>query len=59
MSTHLELLKRRLFDMDVNIISIFPGSNRDATAEQIAEQINRSLSQIAAGDCEIVTDFED
>lgn len=59
MGIHLELLKTRLFDMDVNIISIFPGSDKDATTEQIAEEMNRSLSQIAAGDYELVTDFDD
>lgn len=53
MSTQLELAKKRLFDKDslaATNIKIFPGNNRNATAEQFAEQINRSLSQIEAGD---------
>ena len=50
-------LKHRLFDkagLDVRNVSITPGSNREATPEQIAEQINKSLDQIEAGDCELV-----
>ncbi len=53
MGQQLELAKKRLFDKDslaVTNIKMFPGSNRDATAEQFAEQINKSLSQIEAGD---------
>ena len=53
MGQQLEVAKKRLFDKDslaVTNIKMFPGSNRDATAEQFAEQINKSLSQIEAGD---------
>jgi hypothetical protein len=49
----LELAKKRLFDSDglgVTNIKMFPGSSRDVTPEQIAEQINRALSQIETGD---------
>lgn len=56
MTQPMELAKNRLFDadaLDVKNINVFPGSNRDATPTQIAEQINRSLSQIEAGDFEI------
>lgn len=61
MGAQLELAKKRLFDKDslaANNIKMFPGSNRDATAEQFAEQINKSLSQIDAGDFDEVN-FED
>jgi hypothetical protein len=55
--TQLEIAGHRLFDKDAlaaSNISITPGTNRDATAEQIAEQINRSISQIEAGVFELV-----
>lgn len=57
MSQQLEFAKHRLFDADalaVGNIKLFPGSSRDATSEQFAEQINKSLSQIEAGDFEEV-----
>lgn len=61
MGQQLELAKRRLFDADslaVTNIKLFPGSSRDTTAEQFAEQINKSLSQIESGDFEEVS-FDD
>jgi hypothetical protein len=52
-----EIAKARLFDkdeLDVKNINVFPGACRDVTPEQVAEQINRSISQIEAGDFEEV-----
>jgi hypothetical protein len=53
MGTQLELAKHILFDKDaldaVNV-KLFPGSSRDATPEQMAEQINKTIAQIEAGD---------
>lgn len=50
--------KKRLFDHDAfgvsSNFSLFRGSNREVTPEQVAEQINRSLSEIEAGDYEEV-----
>jgi hypothetical protein len=57
MMMQLELAKGRLFDTDslnVNNLKLFTGTNRDVTAEQFAEQINKSLSRIEAGDFELV-----
>lgn len=57
MGQHLELAKKRLFDKDslaVTNIKLFPGSNRDTTPEQFADEINKAISQIEAGDFEIV-----
>lgn len=62
MSAQLDLAKKRLFDTDglnVQNIKMFPGTSRDATPEQVAEQINRAISQIEAGDVEFVDNFED
>lgn len=53
----LELAKKRLFDADalgVRNLKLFPGSGRETTSEQFAEQINKSLSRIAAGEFEEV-----
>lgn len=55
MGHQIELAKKRLFDMDslaVTNIKLFPGSNRDTTAEQFAEQINKAISQLESGDFE-------
>lgn len=62
MATQLEIAKRRLFDkeaLNVDNIKLFPGSNRDSTPEQMAEQINKAIAQIDAGDYELVEDFDD
>lgn len=61
MQTQLEIANKRLFDKDgynVENIKIFRG-DKNATAEQVAEQINKSLDQIEAGDYELIEDFED
>jgi predicted Mrr-cat superfamily restriction endonuclease len=53
MGQQLELAKKRLFDKEslgVTNLKLFPGSNRDTTADQFAEQINKAISQIESGD---------
>jgi hypothetical protein len=55
MGTQVELAANRLFDRDalaVTNIKLYPGTNRDLTAEDLAEELNRSLSQIEAGEYE-------
>lgn len=62
MQTQLEIAKHRLFDKEAlgaTDIKLFPGSNRDATPEQVAEQINKAIAQIEAGDYELVEQSED
>jgi hypothetical protein len=57
MGHDMELAKHRLFDQSqlaANDIKLFPGSNREATPEQMAEQVNRAIAQIASGDFETV-----
>lgn len=58
MSQQLDLAKHRLFEQDamaVVNIKLFPGKSRDTTSEQFAEQINKSLSLIEAGDFDEVS----
>lgn len=60
--SQLQIAKRRLFGREglrVSNISIAPGTSRDVTAEAVATEINRALSQVEAGDFETVTDFDD
>ena len=62
MGTQLDLAKKRLFDKDslnVGNIKLFPGSSRDVTSEQIAEEINKALSQIEAGVVEVIDPTDD
>lgn len=62
MSTQLELAKNRLFEkggLHADNVKLFPGSIREASRERVAEQVNRSLSQIEAGDYEVVGDEAD
>lgn len=53
--TEMDKAKRRLFDADgfaARHVSVFPGTARDVSAEQVARQINRGLSQLEAGEYE-------
>lgn len=57
MGQQLEVAKKRLFDEDAlgaTNIKLFPGTSRDTTPEQFAEEINKAISQIEAGDYEEV-----
>jgi len=61
MKSQLEVAKHRLFDesaLNAADIKLFPGTNRDATSEDMAEQINKAIAQIEAGDFEVV-DLDD
>jgi len=53
MTDQLELAKHRLFDtagLRAANIKLFPGSNREVTKQQMAEQVNKAIAQIEAGD---------
>lgn len=57
----LALASKRLFDaesLNASNFKMFPGSSRDTTAEQFSLQINKVISQIEAGDFDIV-DMDD
>jgi len=62
MGTQLELAKNLLFTAEglhASNLKLFPGTNRDATVDQIAEQVNKAIAQIEAGDYVLVEQFED
>lgn len=55
--TQLELAQNRLFGangMGVTNLKFYPGTDRDTTVEKFAEQINKAISQVEAGDFEEV-----
>lgn len=57
MGTHVELAMKKLFDKDalaVTNIKLYPGTSRETTSEQFAEQINNAISQIESGDFDLV-----
>lgn len=57
MSTQVERAKGQLFGesaMGVQNLKLFPGSSREVSSEQMAEQINQALASIAAGNFEFV-----
>lgn len=57
--TELEAARRTLFDqdaLDVSNIKLFPGTNRDISPEQMAEQINKAIAQLLTGDYEEITE---
>jgi len=60
MGQQLDLAKNRLFGKDalaVKNVKLYPGTNRETTSEEFAEQINKALSQLESGDFDEV-DFE-
>jgi hypothetical protein len=62
MGEQLDLAKKRLFDvasLHAANVKLFPGSNRDATADQMAEQVNKAIAQIDAGDYDVIENFDD
>jgi anthranilate/para-aminobenzoate synthase component I len=62
MSHHIQLAQKRLFDKGssgLTNLKLFPGTSRDTTSEQFAEQINRVVSQIDAGDFSVVNVADD
>ncbi|MFT6474228.1 MAG: hypothetical protein ACJAUS_001944 [Qipengyuania sp.] len=62
MGTSVEVAKHRLFDKDaLNVadVKFFPGSKSDVTPNQIANELNKALAQIEAGDFERVSLEED
>ena len=55
MGQKLEMAKKRLFDgeaLEATNVKLFPGSSRDTTPEQFAEELNKAISQIEAGEFE-------
>jgi hypothetical protein len=59
--TQVEIAANRLFGpggLGVTNIGISRGSNPHVSAEQIAAEINRALTQIESGNFELVTDLD-
>jgi hypothetical protein len=57
MKTQMEIAKHRLFDkneLNARDIKLYPGTRRDATPEQMAEQVNKAIAQIVSGDYDVV-----
>lgn len=55
---HLEVLKNKLFDadaMNVSNVKLYPGGDREAAGEEMAEQLLKAIAQIEAGDAEDIT----
>jgi len=60
-SSQTRILSNRLYGTDslkVSDVKIFPGTLREVTEEQFAEQLNRSLAEIETGDFDLVDDDE-
>ena len=52
-------LRERLQAMGTANFNVFPGTNPNATPEQVAGAVNRALDQLEAGEFEDITDVED
>ena len=61
MTDQLEVAKHRLFnaaELHVNNVKLFPGSLREATKAQMAEQVTKVIAQLETGDFEEVNPLE-
>lgn len=56
--SEMERLKQRLKDSRVTNFHVFRGSNKDATDEDIAREVNKSLDAIERGEFEEVNPEE-
>jgi hypothetical protein len=62
METHMKATAEHLFGeggLQASNFKLFPGKNRDATPEQVAQEINASLAKIEAGDFDDITNAAD
>ena len=62
MGTQMEMARHLLFDADglnVSNVKLFPGASREVTVDQVAEQVNKAIAQIEAGDYDVVDQFDD
>lgn len=62
MAKEIDVAKHRLFDkdgLDADNIKLFPGSSRDVTSAQMADEVNKVIAQLESGDYEVVDQFED
>ncbi len=62
MADQMQLAKNRLYGesgLKASDVKLFPGTSRDVSKESFAEQINKSLAEIEAGDYELVDEFDD
>jgi hypothetical protein len=57
--TQLEIAKETLFgteNLHVKNVKLFPGTNRDATPEQVGAEINLIIARLSDGDYDDITD---
>lgn len=62
MAMNVSMAKNRLYGdegIKVSDFKLFPGSSTDVTPDQRADQVNKILAQLEAGDFEEVTEYED
>ena len=62
MDANLLAVSHHLFSeegLNASNFKLFPGRSRDATAEQVAAEINASLTRIENGEFDIIEQFED
>lgn len=62
MANQLELARNRLYGdggLAVSDFKMYPGTSRDVSKEQFAEQVNKVLAQIEAGEYELVEEYND
>ena len=59
--TQVEIARETLFGVSglrANDVKLFPGTDRDTTPEQMAEQVNNAIAQVLAGDFDVISDEE-
>jgi hypothetical protein len=61
MSAEMDVAKHRLFDNEglrATNVKLYPGEKRDASAEQMAAELNKAIALINGGDYEDISDLD-
>jgi hypothetical protein len=62
MSTHLEVAKEKLFGekgLRASNFKLFPGKNRDASREKVAEELVKVFERLEKGEYEVVAGIDE
>lgn len=62
MDNQMEIVKHRLFaadELNVSDVKLFPGTSRDVTPHQMAEEVNRVIAQMLDGNYTLIDDEDE
>jgi len=61
MDNQMEIAKHQLFaadELNVSDVKLYPGTSRDTTSHQMAEEVNKVIAQMVSGNYTLMEDDE-